>query len=244
MRIVHSADCHGAIDSYKAIRKIGSEQTLFLDSGDTLFGSNTAFRLNEPNLAIMSEIGYHCMTMGNRELHYIPAIMERRASQRSFPLLAANLVELWGRPKTWQDGVSLRLGSLKVGVFGMTVVQYPVGSFYEKVFGLRFLPPETLIEHLVASYQADHDLVIFLSHLGVDWDRRLARQLQAKPHLKCDLILGGHTHATFLEPEVLGHTRLSHIGANGSGYGVWQRTEEDWEFHFVSTLSEAEVALR
>lgn len=206
-------------------------ETLLLDAGDTLLGSNTAFRWEEPNLTLMSDLGYHCMTMGNRELHYVPAILERRAGQRNFPLLAANLLDLWGRPTTWQEGVSLKLGGLKVGVFGMTVVQYPVGSLYEKVFGLRFLPPETLIEHLTEKYQADHDLVIFLSHLGIEEDRKLARQLQLKPHLRCDLILGGHTHVSLDNPEQYGHTSLSHIGAHSSGFGVWDFQGDKPSFH-------------
>ena len=184
---------------------------------------------NAPKSSDEREI-LRAMTMGNRELHYLPWILERRAQERNFPLLAANLVELWGRQTSWQEGVSLSFGRTRVGIFGMTVVQYPVGSLYEKAFGLRFLPPETLIEHLVEKYQKEHDLVIFLSHLGIDWDRRLAQQLTVRPDLKCDFILGGHTHLTLQEPEVYGHTRLSHIGSHSSGYGEWTLREGDWHF--------------
>ena len=232
MKIIHTADCHGVETIYSALSRVDLSDCLLLDAGDTLHGSNTAFRWEEPNLVTMSELGYHAMTMGNRELNYIPLVLERRATQRQFPLLAANLVELWSRQTTWQEGMSLKLGDLKVGVFGMTVVQYPVGSLYEKLFGLRFLPPETLIEHLVEKYQAEHDVVIFLSHLGVDWDRRLAKQLQKKAHLKCDFILGGHTHVRLSEPERIGHTTISHIGSHGQGYGVWEHGKNGWDFQF------------
>lgn len=229
-RLIHTADCHGSQAVYQRIRPLIDDETLFLDAGDSIIGSNTAFRWTEPNLELLSELGCRAMTMGNRELHYVPWILERRASERNFPLLAANLVELWGRQKTWQDGVSLKFGEVRVGVFGMTVVQYPVGSHYEKVFGLRFLSPETLIEHLVETYQKDHDLVIFLSHLGLDWDRRLAKQLKSRPDLKCDFILGGHTHNELASPEVYGHTLLSHVGSHGSGFGLWEKHGAKWEF--------------
>lgn len=239
MKIIHSADCHGVEKVYSTLAQADLRDCLLLDAGDTLHGSNTAFRWDEPNLVSMSELGYHAMTMGNRELNYIPFVLERRAGQRSFPLLAANLVDLWGRPTTWQEGVSLSLGDLKVGVFGMTVVQYPVGSLYEKLFGLRFLPPETLIEHLVSKYQENHDLVIFLSHLGLDWDRRLAEQLQKRQGLRCDFIFGGHTHVCMTQPETIGHTRLSHIGSHGQGYGEWSYQDGEWHFCF-HTVGEAE----
>jgi len=238
-RIIHTADCHGTQGVYERIRGLIDSETLFLDAGDSIVGSNTAFRWSEPNLTLLSELGCQAMTMGNRELHYVPWILERRASERNFPLLASNLVELWGRQKTWQEGVSLNFEGLRVGVFGMTVVQYPVGSPYEKIFGLRFLPPETLIEHLVETYQKEHDLVIFLSHLGLDSDRRLARQLLDRPDLKCDFILGGHTHNEMKEPETYGATRLSHIGSHSTGYGLWEERDGQWEFQLQrETVSE------
>ena len=231
-RIIHCADCHGTVDAYRAVSRLTTPNDLLLDAGDAIQGSNTAFRWSEPNLITMSELGFHAMTMGNRELHYLPAVMERRARERRFPLLAANLVELWGRPTTWQEGVSLDIHGCKVGVFGMTVVQYPVGSLYEKLFGLRFLPPETLLEYLVEKYQREHDLVIFLSHLGVVQDRALARLLQSRDDLRCDFILGGHTHTVFRTPEIYGQTRLSHIGSHSGGLGVWQREGADWSFEY------------
>lgn len=230
MRIVHTADSHGTDAVYRSVAHLVDEQTLLLDSGDTIKGSNTAFRWTEPNLTLLSTLGYHAMTMGNRELHYVPAILERRAQERHFPLLAANLVELWGRPTTWQDGVSLNIAGTRVGVFGMTVVQYPVGSLYEKLFGLRFLPPETMIDHLVETYQKDHDVVIFLSHLGIEQDRLLAQRLAKKPHLKCDLILGGHSHTHMETPERCGNTLISHIGAHSSNFGVWEYNDGEWSF--------------
>lgn len=237
LRVIHTADLHGTDQAYRALAtELDPARDVLLDAGDTLKGSNTAFHWHEPNLDIMSELCFDAMTMGNRELHYLPMVLERRARQRTFPLLAANLVEMWGRPKTWQEGVTLERAGLKVGVFGMTVVQYPVGSLYEKLFGLRFLDPQTLIENLVARYQASHDVVIFLSHLGVEVDRRLARQLEKRPELKLDLLLGGHSHVFFEQPERIGSTLLSHIGSHSRGFSVWERTaQEEWKqtFHQV-----------
>lgn len=242
LRIVHTADSHGTSEVYQSLNPHLDADTLLLDAGDAIAGSNTAFRWHEPNLATMSELGYHAMTMGNRELHYVPAVLERRASERTFPLLAANLEELWGRQKSWQEGLSLNVGGLKIGIFGMTVVQYPVGSLYEKIFGLRFLPPETLIEHLVAKYQAENDLVIFLSHLGAEWDRKLAHQLTNKSELRCDFILGGHTHIRHREPELIGKTRLCHVGSHSQGFGLWEQRDNDWKFQFVSSARPAAVS--
>lgn len=234
LRLLHTADAHGTSAVYQALSgQLQPQSDLLLDAGDTLLGSNTAFRLHEPNLRLLSELGCAAMTMGNRELHYLPGVLEQRASERNFPLLAANLVDLWGRSTTWQEGVTVERGGLRIGIFGMTVVQYPVGSLYERLFGLRFLPPETLIEPLVRRYRAQHDLVIFLSHLGLEKDRALARQLAAKPELKLDLLLGGHTHAVFHQPERYGPCQLAHVGSHSQGYGVWTAGAGDtWDYAF------------
>ena len=101
-RIIHTADCHGTHAVYDRLRSQLDNDTLFLDAGDAIAGSNTAFQLSEPNLALLSELGCRAMTMGNRELHYLPWILERRAQERNFPLLAANLVVLGGRQTSWQ----------------------------------------------------------------------------------------------------------------------------------------------
>ena len=234
LRIIHTADAHGTSAVYDALTgNLNPEDDLLLDAGDTVQGSNTAFRWSEPNLRKLSQLGCAAMTMGNRELHYLPWVLEQRASERTFPLLAANLVDLWGRPTTWQEGISVERAGRRIGIFGMTVVQYPVGSLYERLFGLRFVPPHTLIEHLVRRYQEEHDLVIFLSHLGLAHDRALARQIAAKPELKLDFLLGGHTHTTLEEPERYGRCRISHVGSHSQGYGIWSQPDmADWSYRF------------
>lgn len=244
LRLLHTADAHGTTAVYEALAgTIDPRSDLLLDAGDTLLGSNTAFRWHEPNLARLSELGCAAMTMGNRELHYLPWVLEQRASERNFPLLAANLVDLWGRSPTWQEGISLEKAGLRIGVFGMTVVQYPVGSLYERLFGLRFLPPHTLIESLVRRYRAEHDLVIFLSHLGVRQDRQLATQLAARPELRLDFLFGGHSHSLFLQPEIIGQCRLMHVGSHSRGYGEWTQKEEGrWSYRFHAVTPAASEA--
>lgn len=239
LRILHTADAHGTSAVYEALQGTTCPDTdLLLDAGDTLLGSNTAFRWKEPNLQRLSQLGCAAMSMGNRELHYLPWVLEQRASERNFPLLAANLIDLWGRPCSWQDGVTIERAGRRIGIFGMTVVQYPVGSLYERLFGLRFLPPHTLIEPLIRRYQENHDVIIFLSHLGLEKDRALAHQIAKKPDLKLDFLLGGHTHTVFSSPEIYGHCQLCHVGSHSQGYGSFQEDEQGgWQYRFEPVLS-------
>lgn len=244
LRLIHTADAHGSSAVFERLKNtLHPQNDLLLDAGDAIRGSNTLFHWREPNLKHLSVLGCGAMAMGNRELHYLPRVLEERASQRDFPLLAANLVELWGRPTTWREGTTIVKAGLRIGVFGMTVVQYPVGSFYERLFGLRFLPPQTLIEPLVEQYQQNHDLVIFLSHLGIAKDRELLQQLAKKPRLKLDLTLGGHSHTLLERPERYGSCWLSHVGSHGQGYGLWTTSSPskfNYRYCSVATVSQPE----
>lgn len=79
-------------DTAKA--ELASGRDLYFDSGDALIGSNTVWKNYEPNLAKMASLPCAAMAMGNREFNYQRRILDKRAAQRSFPLLCANLADL------------------------------------------------------------------------------------------------------------------------------------------------------
>lgn len=170
-------------------------ESVWLDSGDALAGSNTVFRRREPALAMMSELGCSAMAMGNREFNYLRWVMRLRAQQRSFPLLCSNLRDLRGYAPEWREMLSLNTPEGMVAVIGATPVQYPVGSFWEKIFGFRFLDPLRVIPPLAHLAHLRGEAVFILSHLGLDTDRRLAELLHPGA-----LILGGHSHTILAEP--------------------------------------------
>lgn len=213
--VYHTNDMHGrcgALDRLESLEKAGP--CLLVDAGDALAGSNTAFRLHEPILDRMSRLGYQAMAMGNREFHYLRGVQHLRARQRTFPLLAANLVDLRGGPAFWQPALELQVGGVRVGLLGATPVQYPPGAFWERLFGFRFLAPEDCLPPLAAELAARNDLVLLLSHLGLAADRRLASRLSG-----VHLILGGHSHTLLTEPERVGRTQIVQAGSHGSFLG-------------------------
>ena len=201
LTLLHTNDMHGRVSCLdwleRNLVRYSRESTLLLDAGDAIGGSNTAFRRFEPNLARMTALGYDGMTMGNREFHYLRGILNWREEERGFPLLAANLEDMRGSNR-WRRSVRYEKSGLRVGVVGATVVQYPVGAFWERLFGFRFLDPLLCLGAVIEELRRDCDLVVFLSHLGLDQDRRAAERFEL------DLILGGHTHDTTVEPVRVG----------------------------------------
>ena len=198
MIIYHSNDVHGHVSElHRLLRKYRSAEdaSLWLDSGDALLGSNTVFRRQEPVLELMSALGCSAMAMGNREFNYLRRVMRRRERQRSFPLLCANLRDLRGCAPAWQETLTLNTDEGAVTLIGATPVQYPPGSFWEKIFGFRFLDPSEVLPPLARAARDRGEAAVVLSHLGLDTDKRLADLLPPGT-----LILGGHTHTVLAEP--------------------------------------------
>lgn len=197
LSLYYTNDMHGRTAALDHLARLPREAgTLILDGGDALEGSNTLCRRSEPVLDRMSALGYSAMAMGNRELHYFRSVMRWRRDQRSFPLLAANLVDL-RHPghNLWQNSLEIEVGGIRVGLFGATVVQYAHCCLWERLFGLRFYQPESCLPQVAEELRNRCDVLFFISHLGFEVDRRMASCMPG-----VDLILGAHSHDVLSQP--------------------------------------------
>ena len=171
-QVLHTNDMHDHFPG-KLLSSLKQPGGLILDSGDALAGSNTVFRRNEPILEKMRSFGYHAMAMGNREFHYLRRVLRRRFDAAQFPIVSSNVVDL-RKQLSVVDSLILTVGGLKIGVFGLTVPQYPIGSFWETVMGWRFFDPKEVVLEIPGRLRkAGAALVFCLSHLGTR--RRLCR---------------------------------------------------------------------
>lgn len=227
---------HNRGGAIRCLRELNRGNALILDGGDALGGSNTAFRFEEPILAEMRAAGYQAMAMGNREFHYFRWVQRLREQERSFPLLAANLRDMRSPHGLWQSHCYVSWGPLRIALVGLTPVQYPVGSAWEKLTGFRFYPPEESLRKILPRIGAC-DAVIVLSHLGLKEDRRV---FPLFPELR--LVLGAHSHDVLETPEKVGkswlvqggsHSRfVGEIGLSCTGRSIdWDSLT--WKLHAV-----------
>jgi 2',3'-cyclic-nucleotide 2'-phosphodiesterase (5'-nucleotidase family) len=220
MRIYHPSDVHdrrhvaAPINALRAVRP-----GLYVDCGDSLRGSQTVYHRREPIIAELDAAHVDVQAMGNREFHYIFGAVRARAAQMRHPFVCANLVDTKGRALPFSADVTIeRDPSTSSGLetawslrfFGLLVVQYPEGSFFERVFGWRFLDPLAVAQRM-ADTTPPGTTLIALSHLGLRHDRLLAQRV---PRL--ELILGGHSHDTLSEPEIVAGVPIVHAGPYGA----------------------------
>ena len=216
MRIYHTSDIHDHRHVAAPIEALrAAKPGLYADCGDSLRGSQTVFRRREPIIAELDAAHVDVQAMGNREFHYLYRCVRARAAQMRHPLLCANLTDARGRPLPFSADLTLtrddpssdgRATPWTLRFFGLLVVQYPAGSPWERLFGWRFADPLEVAERIAAT-TPDGTTLIALSHLGLPHDRLLARRVP-----RIELILGGHSHDTLHEPEIVGGVPIVHAG--------------------------------
>jgi 5'-nucleotidase len=200
-------DRRGIVAPLRALRAQAPGR--LFDCGDSLRGSQTVYRRNEPIVAEIDAAGYDAQAIGNREFHYLFALLRARAQRMHHPLVCTNLLDTKGRALPFRPSLQLACDGTTMHVLGLLVMQYPAGSPWERVFGWRFLDPWDAIAPYAATVP-EGDLLVVLSHVGLKLDRALARRVP-----RIDLILGGHSHDTLAEPEYAGDVPIVHAGPYG-----------------------------
>jgi len=216
MRLYHTSDLHDHRGFAPRLRALRDERPgLLFDCGDSLRGSQTVYHRSEPIIAELDEAGYDAQAIGNREFHYLFPLLRARARKMQHPLVCSNLLDTKGRELPFLQSMTLRQAQGKPGesvtihVLGLLIMQYPVGSFYERIFGWRFLDPwDAVAPH--AARVPDGDMLLVLSHVGLSLDRELAQRVP-----RIDLILGGHSHDTLFAPQMVNGVPIVHAGPYG-----------------------------
>lgn len=215
-----------AVERIRAQKREEDEPVLLLSGGDFTGGTPFGWLVPEgvpAQITIMQRIGYDAATIGNHEYDYGAAVLSRYLQAAGYPdagaktvLLASNTVPPPGHPLAdiFRKELLLELGNgLTVGLFGL------LGADAVSVTGspapVEFADPRETAAEMVARLRGEGaDLVIALSHSGVEEDRALAR---AVPGI--DLIIGGHCHTALVEPLTEGKTIIAQAGSMLECYG-------------------------
>ena len=188
---------------------------LLLFGGDLLQGTVTSsLFLGIPDVTLFGRMGVNAAVMGNHELDYGQDVFRRLAGQAAFPFLSAN-VESHPEPLPVRPGVVLEPGEgLRVAVLGLTTPELTTATHPRNAVGLAVEEPVTVARRLLPDLSQGTDLTVVLSHLGITDDRRLARDVPG-----IDLIVGGHNHNLYTQPEMEGKTAIVQAGERGGWLG-------------------------
>jgi 5'-nucleotidase / UDP-sugar diphosphatase len=212
--IYHTSDIHAAAAFGDRLAALVEPGSLLVDSGDALAGSSVFYRSSEPVADELAKAPYAAMAVGNREFHYLHGAFLARARRLHMPLVCTNLIDLRGRPPVFARVLRVRVNDMTLRILALLVPQYRTGSGWERFFGWRFLAPEAALAEFLDHGASSGEPTIILSHLGLGPDRAIAQHWP-----KIAAILGGHTHATLHQPEIVSGVPIAHPGAYAHNVG-------------------------
>jgi 5'-nucleotidase len=225
-----AAPVHGGVSRRKtlidAIRGEGGNQVL-LDAGDVFQGTLWFNQyLGLADLEFYHAMGYEAMTIGNHEFDEGPEPLAEFIKRAQFPILSANIVTdasspIHGLYKPW---IVKDVGGQKIGIFGLTTEETP--AIASPGQGITFTNYIEAARKSVADLKAQGiNKIIALSHIGITFDRELARQVEG-----IQVIIGGHSHTPMgpmIKPEDANRPYPEVIAAP-SGKPVIMATDWEW----------------
>ena len=173
---------------------------LWLDSGDVLEGAEVFQRFQgQVELELLSALGLSAMALGNHELSLPARELADWLQSAPFPVLAANLGPASGSLLAPRLGATafVQAGQLKLGVVGVANPGSPPElASRGNAWGLRVAEDLAFaVQNAIDQVAPRADLVVLLTHLGLDGDRDLVRAISG-----ADLVLGGHQHIVTESP--------------------------------------------
>jgi 2',3'-cyclic-nucleotide 2'-phosphodiesterase (5'-nucleotidase family) len=210
-----------------AVSAISPEPYLLLDAGDAIKAGNLGLSPSgEPILATMSDLGYHAMTMGNRETHPLLAAVKGKIGKARFPVLSANQVPNKEVFLPTQSFCLLDIGGIRIGVFGVTIPMVTARSKDKILWDTLFEDPIETAQKTVETLRPQCDLLVALTHIGFTRDKELLENVQG-----IDILIGGHSHTRLDEPIYVGDVPIVQTGcfAKAYGHGVLTREENGWK---------------
>jgi len=173
--------------------RAGAPHSLYLDSGDLVEGTAAFGEFGgEPELRALSALGLHAAALGNHDLSRGAEAFARTHQQfAQFPVLASNVADNGSElASALVPSVVLEADGLRVGVIGVANPTSPSGlARADNPYGIELVATAEAVQAQIDRLRLEVDLLIALSHLGLDGDLRLIRETTG-----LDVVLGGHQH--------------------------------------------------
>ncbi|HBI3719835.1 TPA: 5'-nucleotidase C-terminal domain-containing protein [Enterococcus faecalis] len=224
--LFHTNDLHSHFENWPKIQRlVKAKRSLYQKEGKTVVTidlgdfSDRCHPLTEAtdgraNVAIMNTLAYDLVTIGNNEgIGNSKKQLEHLYDQATFEVVLANLED--PKTQTLPDfcqayKIMTTKEGTKLGFIGLTA---PFPLTYNPN-GWTIKQVETVLPQLITEVAPQCDVLILLSHLGIDTDFMIAAN-----YPEIQVILGSHTHHLFKDGEKINHVQLAAAGKYGQYMG-------------------------
>lgn len=223
--IISTSDIHSKIDMLPRLATLIDEahaqdtaRVFVVDAGDRWTGNpyvDMASNVGRPIIEQLNRLGYDVATFGNHEFDMGLDTLQKRVEDAEFDLILANIDTKESALRQPKPYVIKRAGDVKVGFLGL-ITNYANGHPDGKdvIFeGTEFFSPEWTAERYGKELREKCDVMVVLSHCGLDRDT--TNLVAAFPY--ADLIVSGHTHEPYASKLgdvtiVQGNNKLREVG--------------------------------
>ena len=223
--ILHTNDVHGAVEGYAYIAQLKADyeakgaEVILVDAGD--YSQGEVYVSDTKGLdavEMMNVTGYDVVTLGNHEFDYGYAQLKENMTKADFKILCANVYGEDGTPIFDANYTYTTKSGVKIGFFGMETPEAQTKANPALIKGLKFDTDLKAVAEKQLEALKDDDVVIALSHLGVDDSSKPYTSYDLYNAAKgIDFIIDGHSHSVMAkgkngEPIQSTGTKFANIG--------------------------------
>lgn len=209
--ILHTNDVHGAIAGYAYITALKADyeakgaEVILVDAGD--YSQGEVYVSDTKGLdavEMMNAAGYNVVSLGNHEFDYGFAQLKDNMSKAKFKVLCADVFNADGTPIFDANYTYTTKSGVKIGFFGMETPETQTKANPALIKGLTFATDDAFTKAAADQVKAlkDDDIVICVSHLGVDAESKPYRSTDLYAAVKgIDFIIDAHSHTVMTKGE-------------------------------------------
>lgn len=224
--LFHTNDLHSHLENWPKIRRYITQKrnqyqtenktVITLDLGDFVdrWHPLTEATDGQANVALMNTLHYDAVTIGNNEgVGNSKEQLKHLYDQATFPVILDNLAD----PETGQAPaftIPYKIMETQQGTkIGLIALTAPFPLTYNPN-GWEIYSVEEVLPELINEVKPQCDILVLMSHLGIDADMRIANN-----YPEINVLLGSHTHHLFKHGEKINQVQLAAAGKFGQYIG-------------------------
>ncbi|WP_427040459.1 bifunctional metallophosphatase/5'-nucleotidase [Enterococcus hirae] len=233
--LLHTNDLHSHLENWPKIRRFIEQKkrenekkenttTITVDLGDFVDRWHPLSEATDgqANVELMNNVGYDAVTIGNNEgVGNAKDQLNHLYDQANFDILLNNLFDKHLlQPPKWAKKYKIieTPQQTKIGLLALTA-PFPL-TYSPNGWDIR--NPYDILPELVEELRPKVDILVLMSHLGIQDDRQIAQELPS-----IDVILGSHTHHLLIDGQIVNGVQLAAAGKYGQYVGEVHLTVDE-----------------
>lgn len=177
--------------------KVGKENTILIDCGDTLQGSfEAALTRGAISIYLLNELGYNFWIPGNHDFDYGYDIFLDRVKEFRGKTLCSNIV-LSSESKSklpYVNWALVKKNNIKIAIIGATFPDINISTVTSSDVSFRTIALNLALKAIMPQILKENTDVIVLAVHGGLFNKNWFISKEIKKYPQIDLVLGGHTH--------------------------------------------------